>query len=323
MCADEAQITDDGYLDTVVEGIGAGLCEGMRLRDFPSFIRTTDSDDIMMNYVLYIAERLSLPNAVLLNTFDELEGPVLAAMRTILPPLYTVGPLHLHASLMVPAGTSLDGLGSNLWKEQDGLLEWLHGHGPNSVVYVNYGSTTVMTNKQLLEFAWGLADSGCPFIWNIRPDLVKGDTAVLPPEFMASISGRSMLTTWCSQEKVIGHEAVGVFLTHSGWNSTLESIGAGVPMLSWPFFGEQQTNCRYKCTEWGNGVEIGGEVRREELASLIREVMEGEKGEEMRRRATEWKDMAVRATLPGGPSMSNLDAVIHDVLLKRFYSCNN
>ena len=231
----------------------------------------------------------------------------MTGVQTCALPIYTVGPLHLHASLMVPAGTSLDGLGSNLWKEQDGFLEWLHGHGPNSVVYVNYGSTTVMTNKQLLEFAWGLADSGCPFIWNIRPDLVKGDTAVLPPEFMASISGRSMLTTWCSQEKVIGHEAVGVFLTHSGWNSTLESIGAGVPMLSWPFFGEQQTNCRYKCTEWGNGVEIGGEVRREELASLIREVMEGEKGKEMRRRAAEWKDMAVRATLTGGPSMSNLD----------------
>uniref|UniRef100_A0ACD5XPK9 Uncharacterized protein n=1 Tax=Avena sativa TaxID=4498 RepID=A0ACD5XPK9_AVESA len=320
---DEAQITDAGHLDTVVEGIG-GMCAGMRLRDFPSYIRTTDRGDTMMNFVLYIAERLSLPDAVLLNTFDELEGPVLDAMRTILPPLYTVGPLHLHASLVVPAGTSLDGLGSNLWKEQDGgLLEWLHGRSPNSVVYVNYGSTTVMTKQQLLEFAWGLADSGYPFIWNIRPDLVRGDTAVLPPEFMSVVGGRSMLTTWCSQEKVIAHEAVGVFLTHSGWNSTLESIGAGVPMLGWPFFGEQQTNCRYKCTEWGNGLEIGGEVKREELASMIREVMEGEKGHEMRRRAAEWKDMAIRATLPGGPSMANLDAVIHDVLLAKFYSCSD
>uniref|UniRef100_J3LWR8 UDP-glycosyltransferases domain-containing protein n=1 Tax=Oryza brachyantha TaxID=4533 RepID=J3LWR8_ORYBR len=116
-------------------------------------------------------------------------------------------------------------------------------------------------------------------------------------------------------EKVLDHAAVGVFLTHSGWNSTLESLSAGVPMLSWPFFAEQQTNCRYKRTEWGVGMEIGGEVRRGELAATIREATEGEKGREMRRRAAEWKEKASRATLPGGPAWAHLDRVIHEVLL--------
>jgi hypothetical protein len=321
--ADEAQVTDKGHLDTVVHGF-RGMCEGMRLRDFPSFIRTTDREDALLNFVMTMAERLSLPNAVVLNTFDEIEGPVLDAMRDILPPMYTVGPLHHYASLVVPVGTTVDGLGSNLWKEEDdGLFEWLDGQDANSVVYVNYGSITVMTNEELLEFAWGLAGSGYPFVWNIRPDLVKGDTAVLPPEFMSSVSGRSMMTTWCAQEKVIAHEAVGVFLTHSGWNSTLESICAGVPMLSWPFFSEQQTNCRYKCTEWGIGMEIGGEVKRVELAEMIQEVMEGEKGHEMRKRSAEWKEKAVRTTLAGGPAEANLDAVISDVLLARFNSPND
>jgi UDP:flavonoid glycosyltransferase YjiC (YdhE family) len=202
---------------------------------------------------------------------------------------------------------------SNLWKEQDGLLEWLDGHSTRSVVYVNYGSITVMSNEQMLEFAWGLANSGYPFLWNVRPDLVKGDAAVLPPEFSAAIEGRGLLTTWCPQEKVIVHDAVGVFLTHSGWNSTLESLCAGVPMLSWPFFAEQQTNCRYKRTEWGVGMEIGGEVRRADVAAKIHEVMEGEKGEEMRRRAAEWKEKAALATLPGGAAEVNLDSLI-DVL---------
>ncbi|KAE8797652.1 Cytokinin-O-glucosyltransferase 2 [Hordeum vulgare] len=312
---DESQVTDKGHLDTVVHGV-AGMCDGMRLRDFPNFIRTTDRDDVLLNFIMYMSERLSLPDAVLLNTFDELEGPVLDAMRAILPPMYTVGPLHRYASLVVPAGTSLDDLGSNLWTEQHGLLEWLDGQSTRSVVYVNYGSITVMTNAELLEFAWGLASCGYPFIWNIRPDLVKGDTAVLPPEFLSAIDdGRSMLTTWCSQEKVIAHDAVGVFVTHSGWNSTLESICAGVPMLSWPFFAEQQTNCRYKCTEWGNGMEIGGEVKRAELAAMIREVMEGAKGQQMRKRAAEWKEKAVRVTMPGGPVEVGLDTVIRDVLL--------
>uniref|UniRef100_A0A0D9W3H0 Uncharacterized protein n=1 Tax=Leersia perrieri TaxID=77586 RepID=A0A0D9W3H0_9ORYZ len=64
----------------------------------------------------------------------------------------------------------------------------------------------------------------------------------LPPEFLAAVEGRGLLTMWCLQEKVIEHSAVGVFLTHSGWNLTLESLCAGVSMLSWPFFVEQQTN---------------------------------------------------------------------------------
>jgi UDP:flavonoid glycosyltransferase YjiC (YdhE family) len=231
--------------------------------------------------------------------------------------VYPVGPLILRERLEIPAGTPLAGLGSNLWKEQDGLLDWLAGRPPRSVVYVNYGSITVMTNSQLLEFAWGLAASGYPFVWNIRPDLVKGDAAVLPPEFAAAVEGRALLTTWCQQETVIQHEAVGVFLTHSGWNSTLESLCAGLPMLSWPFFAEQQTNCRYKRTEWGVGMEIGGEVRRDEVAAIIKEAMEGEKGKEMRRRAEDWKEKAVKVTLPGGPAETNLNRLIDEVLLSK------
>jgi UDP:flavonoid glycosyltransferase YjiC (YdhE family) len=288
----------------------------VRLRDFPTFIRTTDRGDVMLNFFIHEAERLSLPDAIMINTFDDLEAPTLDAMRATLPPLYTVGPLLLHARRAVTEGSQLDALGSNLWEEQGGLLEWLDGQAAGSVVYVNYGSITVMSNEQLLEFAWGLAGSGYAFMWNIRPDLVKGDTAVLPPEFLSSVKDRAMLTTWCPQEAVLAHQAVGLFLTHSGWNSTLESICAGVPMLSWPFFAEQQTNCRYVRTEWGVGMEIGGEVRRAELAEMIREAMGGDKGREMHRRAAEWKEKAIRATMLGGSAETNLDIVVNEVLLR-------
>ncbi|CAL5035010.1 unnamed protein product [Urochloa decumbens] len=97
--------------------------------------------------------------------------------------------------------------------------------------------------------------------------------------------------------------------------STLESMCSGVPMLSWPFFAEQQTNCRYKRTEWGVGVEIGGEVRRDEVAAIIKEAMEGEKGNQMRQCAEEWKVKAVEAARPGGPAETNLNRVIDEVLL--------
>ncbi|GJN37075.1 hypothetical protein PR202_gb25996 [Eleusine coracana subsp. coracana] len=88
-------------------------------------------------------------------------------------------------------------------------------------------------------------------------------------------------------------------------------------MLSWPFFAEQQTNCRYKRTEWGVGMEIGVQVRRDDVAATIREAMDGQKGRKMRRRAEEWKEKAVEAALPGGPAEANLDKLINDVLLAK------
>ncbi|VAH31408.1 unnamed protein product [Triticum turgidum subsp. durum] len=254
-------------------------------------------------------------SGVVINTFDELDAPLLDAMSKLLPSVYTVGPLHLTVRNNVPEKSPVAGIGSNLWKEEDAPLRWLDDRPPRSVVYVNFGSITVMSNEHMLEFAWGLANTGYAFLWNVRPDLVKGDGAALPPEFSAETEGRSMLSTWCPQEKVLEHEAVGVFLTHSGWNSTLESICGGVPMVCWPFFAEQQTNCRYKCTEWGIGMEIGDDVRRAEVEAMIRETMEGEKGREMRRRVLELRGSAVASARRGGRSMRNVDRLIDEVLL--------
>ncbi|GJN02759.1 hypothetical protein PR202_ga20141 [Eleusine coracana subsp. coracana] len=313
----EEQLTN-GFLDTPVDW-APGLSKHMRLKDFPSFIRSTDPDEYMFHFALKVTERLADADAAILNTFDELEQAALDEMRaTMLPPttpIHTIGPLALLAEEIVPPGGALDALGSNLWKEDTTCFAWLDGREPGSVVFVNYGSVTVMSNAELVEFAWGLASSGHDFLWIIRPDLVNGDAAVLPPEFVEAVEGRGMLASWCPQEAVLRHEAVGVFLTHSGWNSTVESICGGVPMLCWPFFAEQQTNCRYQCTEWGVAMEIGHDVRREAVAEKIREAMGGEKGREMRRRAVEWRETAVRATRPGGRSYANLDKLITDVLL--------
>jgi len=255
---------------------------------------------------------------VILNTVDELEPAALDAMRAMFPPtlpIHTLGPLAFLAEQIVPKGGPVDALGSNLWKEDLTCFRFLDGKEPGSVVYVNYGSITVMTNEKLLEFAWGLANSGQAFLWIIRPDLVKGDAAVLPPEFLESIEGRGVLASWCPQEEVLRHEAVGVFLTHSGWNSTVESLCGGVPMLCWPFFAEQQTNCRYGCMEWGVAMEIGHDVRREAVEATIREAMCGEKGKDMRRRAVEWREISACATRPGGRSYANLEKLVTDVLL--------
>ncbi|KAF7847318.1 hypothetical protein BT93_L3091 [Corymbia citriodora subsp. variegata] len=307
---DSSYLTN-GYLDTIIDWI-PGM-RNIRLRDLPSFIRTTDPNDFMVDFLSVETERAKRASAIVFNTFDRLEHEVLDALKAMFPPIYTLGPLHLLTGQLPDDITR--SIGSNLWKEEPGCLKWLDSKPPGSVVYVNFGSITVMSSAHLVEFAWGLANSGQTFLWIIRPDLVAGDTAVLPPEFSSATRERSLLASWCPQEQVLSHPAVGGFLTHSGWNSTIESISAGVPVVCWPFFAEQQTNCRYSLEEWGIGMEIDSDVKREEVERQVRELMEGERGKEMKRKAMEWKEMAREATCPSGSSFLNLDEVINQVLL--------
>ena len=172
-----------------------------------------------------------------------------------------------------------------------------------------------MASDQLIEFARGLANSGKTFLWVIRPDLVDENT-ILPYEFVLETKDRGQLSGWCPQEEVLAHPAIGGFLTHSGWNSTIESLCNGVPMICWPFFAEQPTNCRFCCKEWGVGMQIEGDVTRDRVERLVRELMEGQKGKELTMKALEWKKLAEDATiLKEGSSFLNYDNMVRQVLL--------
>nr|GEV26866.1 7-deoxyloganetin glucosyltransferase-like [Tanacetum cinerariifolium] len=170
-------------------------------------------------------------SAIVLNTFDELESDMLNELSSIYPHVYTIGPLHTIANSLVNKDLQL--LGASLWKEETECLAWLESKEPNSVVYVNFGSITI-----------------------------------LQKEFTEATNDRRLLASWCPQEKVLNHPSVGGFLTHSGWNSTMESISGGVPMICWPFFAEQQTNCWYSCNRWGIGMEMDSDVNRKQVEKL-------------------------------------------------------
>ncbi|KAM3305360.1 hypothetical protein P3S67_012226 [Capsicum chacoense] len=167
--------------------------------------------------------------AIVVNIFEPLEKEVLESLQVLLPKVYAIGPLHLLVKQV--DDKNLEDLGSNHWKENLKCLEWLDSKKTNPVVYVNFGSVVVMTINQLIEFTWGLANSKVEFLWIIRPDIVSGEQAVLPIEFSEETKERGMLVSWCAQEKVLNHPSIGGFLTHNGWNSTLESISSGVPMI--------------------------------------------------------------------------------------------
>ncbi|PKA49105.1 UDP-glycosyltransferase 85A2 [Apostasia shenzhenica] len=307
---------NNGYLDIEVDWI-PGIMKGFRLKDFPSFIRTVNADDILLNFQLHEIARASMASAIVFNTFDELELPALQSLQKILPPIYTIGSISLLSRCTIPVDNHLTAISTSLWKEETSCLRWLEGRSANSVVYVSFGSITVMSEENLVEFAWGLADSGYDFLWMIRPDLMKGESTILPSEFLKETKDRGKIASWCPQEEVLMHPAVGVFLTHCGWNSTLESLCGGVPMICWPFFAEQQTNCRYACTEWGVGMEINNNVKREDVKGLIKEMMGGEKGKEMIQKAKKWKERVVNACGPDGISTVNLEKVIKDVLFRK------
>lgn len=176
-----------------------------------------------------------------------------------------------------------------------------------------------MTTKQLQELAWGLATCGHPFMWVVRSDAVAaggaGDEALLSGQFYDAVGDRGLVVRWCAQRLVLSHPAVGVFVTHCGWNSVVESMSAGVPMVCWPFFGDQLMNCRYACAEWGIGVELRRDFRREEIGELLMGVMEGEEGRRLRRKAMEWKKEAEANVEHGGLSWTNFNNLVNEVLL--------
>nr|XP_010937419.1 7-deoxyloganetin glucosyltransferase-like [Elaeis guineensis] len=306
---DNSCITN-GYLDTGIDWI-PGM-KGIRLGDISSFVRTVNHDDMFLKLDMETASKSLRAGGLILNTFDHMECDVLRAMKQMFPRMYTLGPLPAFLNQLTE--NQRNPIRLSLWKEDSSCLEWLNTQRDSSVIYVNFGSLTVMTTQQLVEFAWGLAESKHPFLWIIRPDLVAGGLAALPEEFIIETKGRGHLASWCSQEDVLSHPSIGGFLTHSGWNSTLESVCSGVPMICWPGFAEQYTNCRYACKEWGIGMEINQEVKREQVKSLIKELMEGDRGQIMRKNVMKWKEMAKQATSQGGSSYASLERLIMDLV---------
>lgn len=285
-----------------------GMTE-LRLKDLPSFLTVTDSSDFMFQYAKNEAQNTLQASLVLLNTFDDLEGPVLRDLNNKLSgKMLSIGPLLLSAG-----DTTVN---TNIWKEETQCLDWLDKQRVSSVVYVCFGSITVLTNEELIEFAWGLEASNKPFLWAIRPDLVQGHSAVLPRDFIERSKNRGFFVSWAPQYKVLCHPSVGGFLTHSGWNSTVESICAGVPMMCWPFFAEQQTNRRFVDHVWKIGFEMNEVVSRENVERLVRKLMnpDDEEVKMMSRNILELRENAIAASQVGGSSYKNMEKFLDQML---------
>ena len=188
---DEKNLSD-GHLHTEVDWIPA--MKGVRLKDLPTFFRTTNSSDIMFNYNKESMNNAMKAKGVILNTFEDLEAEVLDAIRTKFPQLYPIGPLSMLHEQFSNSNTQLEFIDLNLWKEDTECLKWLDKRDKGSVVYVNFGSLVIMTAKQLREFAWGLANSKYYFLWVIRPNLVDGGAEIISSdEYVTETSERGLI----------------------------------------------------------------------------------------------------------------------------------
>lgn len=200
-------------------------------------------------------------------------------------------------------------------------LKWLNSKEPNSVVYVCFGSMANFNDSQLMEIAMGLEASEQQFIWVVKKEKNDGGKEEwLPEGFEKRVEGKGLIIRgWAPQVLILDHEAVGGFVTHCGWNSTLEGVAAGLPMVTWPVSAEQFYNEKLvtQVLRIGVGVGVqqwvrflGDSIRREAIEKALLRIMVGEEAEEMRSRATELGKMAKRAVEEGGSSYSDLNALI-------------
>ena len=156
---------------------------------------------------------------------------------------------------------------------------------PRSVIYVSFGSIAVKSEQQLEQLALGLEGSGQPFLWVLRLDIAEGQAAILPEGFEERTKERALIVRWAPQTKVLAHVSVGLFLTHSGWNSILESISMGVPVVGFPYFGDQFLNCRFAKDVWEIGLDFEGVdvddqkvVPKEEVEDSVKRMMRSSQG---------------------------------------------
>ncbi|PKA63597.1 Hydroquinone glucosyltransferase [Apostasia shenzhenica] len=260
-------------------------------------------------WVVENARRYRQAEGIIVNTFDAIEpeaAKLLAGEEHGRPPVYAVGPLIRSKAISGEEGAL--------------CMKWLDAQPPASVVFVCFGSAGTLSREQTHELALGLESSGQRFLWVGRsPSDVSAAESYftarssadplffLPDGFLDRTKEVGMVVpSWAPQIEVLGHAATGGFLSHCGWNSTLESVAHGVPMISWPLFAEQKMNA----VQLVEGVRVAlrpaaredGVHDRKEIARVVRELMEGEEGKVVRRRAKELEAAAAAALGEEGPS---------------------
>ncbi|TKV91282.1 hypothetical protein SEVIR_9G085300v4 [Setaria viridis] len=234
------------------------------------------------------------------NSFHEAEAGASKLFPNVLP----IGPLFADREFRKPVG--------NFLPEDERCIKWLDAQPDGSVVYVAFGSMAIFDPRQFEELAEGLELTGRPFLWIVRPDFTPGLSKAWLTEFHERVAGRGMIVSWCSQQQVLAHRAVACFVSHCGWNSTMEGVRNGTPFLCWPYFCDQYLNRSYVTNVWRTGLAVApgadGIITKEELRSKVEEVVSDA---EIKERARLFKDAARWCVSEGGSSYENFNKLVN------------
>ncbi|XP_020572643.1 UDP-glycosyltransferase 73C3-like [Phalaenopsis equestris] len=258
-----------------------------------------------------------------LNSFQELEPWYIDEYRrSVGKEVWPVGPvslLHKETGSKAVRGNGSTGI------DQVSVLQWLEGRERGSVIFISFGSIAKTRLLQLVEIGFGLEATGLAFVWAVKEAEENEEVKRWVGEFEKRNWNRGLIIKgWVPQVLILTHPAVGAFMTHCGWNSALEAVAAGVPMVTWPHFSDQFLNEKLVVEVLRTGVGVGVKmpafhlteveqavVGREKVEMVVRRVMcGGEEGEEMRKRAWELGEKARKAMEDGGSSYENLSSLI-------------
>ncbi|KAF0893046.1 hypothetical protein E2562_021309 [Oryza meyeriana var. granulata] len=283
----------------------------------PRYMLTATGADPWTAFFRRVIASCRKTDAVLVNTVQELEPSGLDMLRAS----FGVQPWPIGPILAAPAP-------SKSHDDDTSIIQWLDAHPRRSVLYVSFGSQNSISIHQMAELALGLEASGRRFLWAIRPPLGFDPKDGFDPEWLpagfedriAQSSGGLLVRGWAPQARILAHPSTGAFVTHCGWNSILESLSNGVPLLGWPLGAEQFFNAMV-VVEWGVCVEVArgnlesSAVESGKVAEAVGTVMgETEKGEGMRRNAGAIaRAMAAAWEGPGGSSAANLEGFLRCV----------
>ncbi|KAH9688037.1 UDP-glycosyltransferase 76B1 [Citrus sinensis] len=262
----------------------------------PTIVLLTDSIAASLSYAAFpiLREKGYLPiQGIIWNSFEDLEQVELTAVHQqyyLSIPVFPIGPFHK----CFPASSS------SLLSQDQSSISWLDKQAPRSVIYVSFGSPI----------------AGCPFFGWFRPGLARGAEWLepLPKGILEMVDGRGYIVKWAPQQQVLAHPAVGCFWTHSGWNSTLESICEGIPMICQPYFGDQMVNSRYVSHAWRVGLQLEGKLERKEIERAILRVMVKADSQEMRERATYLNEKVDICLQQGGSSYQSLGRLTDHIM---------
>ncbi|XP_076883339.1 UDP-glycosyltransferase 83A1-like [Bidens hawaiensis] len=233
------------------------------------------------------------------NSTIELE----AAAFSMYPKLLPIGPLLASNRLADQAG--------HFWQEDSTCLTWLDQQQPSSVIYIAFGSFTIFNQTQFEEIALGLEHTNRPFLWVVRPGMTKETTTEYPNGFMERVGSRGRIVSWAPQQKVLAHTSVACFMSHCGWNSTLEGTTNGVPFLCWPYFADQYHNESYICDIWKTGLRLenyeSGIITQGEITSKVDKLLSDKT---FRAKALDFKEKVTTSVREGGFSHRNLSNFI-------------